>query len=170
MDIQEIYPDYTYPSLGSPLTTEGRAQELNDLRMIRAAALYTERGNPDALQVETLRFLQKSVDVAYAEGVRRYNNGVLKPRLSQNEAIGNFVDQQVRRNLQIHFNTYRLNWGRGQNVTINNRDYDRSASDVTYRIPDARVGRVSFDWTLMRKLRASPQIQGFSLPTRGRMR
>ena len=160
-DIQEIYPDYTYPSLGSPLTTEGRAQELNDLRMIRAAALYTERGSPDALQVETLRFLQKSVDVAYAEGVRRYNDGELYPRLSRNEAIGNFIDRQVRRNLQIHFNAYRLNWGGGRDITINNRDYDRSASDVTYRIPDARVGRVSFDWTLTRKLRVSPQIRGF---------
>lgn len=162
-DIRAIDPGFTYDSLEPklPVTLEGRLGQLNDLRMIRAATMYRIRNDPGALQVETLRFLQKSVDDAYSDGAHLFNTGQLQPRLSRNEAIGNYMDSHVRKRLQQQYNRYRIDWGRGNNITINNRDYDSSASDAAYRIPDARIGRISFDWTLTRKLRESPQIRGF---------
>jgi hypothetical protein len=44
---------------------------------------------------------------------------------------------------------------------INNRDYETSENDSSYRIPDARLGDVAFDWTRSPKTISSPQVRGF---------
>jgi hypothetical protein len=143
------------------LSWQGRANLLNSLRMQRAAAFYKMRGDVGPLQVETLRFLQDAIDRAYAEGVEKYDAGRLQPRLSRQEAIGNYVDVEVREELQALFNRHNISYGPRQNITINSRDYDSASSPRTFRIPDARVGDISFDWTLTLKTIASGQIRGF---------
>ncbi|HEX4183995.1 MAG TPA: hypothetical protein VHY34_12130 [Caulobacteraceae bacterium] len=108
-----------------------------------------------------MRFLQNAVDRAYEEGVTKYNTGRLKTRLSREEAIGNEVDAVVRRELRELFIEYQIRYGAGENIRINNRDYSTSEDGNSYKIPDARVGNASFDWTLTLKTISSAQIRGF---------
>jgi hypothetical protein len=134
---------------------------IDSLRMERAVAFYKIRGDAGPLQVETLRFLQMAVDRAYEDGVREYDAGRIKPYLSRGEAIGNYMDPRVRSELRDLFNRYDIPYGPGRNITINNRDYDTSGPEKTYTVPDARVGDVSFDWTLTLKTIATEQVRGF---------
>jgi hypothetical protein len=67
----------------------------------------------------------------------------------------------VRLGLRELFNGYRIQYGRGADITINNRDDDTSGDDSNFTVPDARIGKVSFDWTLTLKTIATPQIRGF---------
>jgi hypothetical protein len=120
---QELLP----PGGIAGLSWQGRINLINSLRMQRAATLYRFNGDTRLLQVETLRFLQDVVDDAYAEGVAKYNSGRLQPRLSREEAIGNYVDRIVRSKLGIYFNTYGVRFGPGGNIRINSRDYDTSS-------------------------------------------
>jgi hypothetical protein len=143
------------------LSWQGRNNLIDDLRMTWAATLYRMRGDIGPLQVETLRFLQKAVDEAYAEGVKKYDEGRLKMNLSRGEAIGNYVDRWVRGKLQSIYDDHRISYGIGKDITINNRDYDTSLSSNTYTIPDARLGDISFDWTLTAKSISNQQIRGF---------
>ena len=105
--------------------------------------------------------MQNAVDDAYEEAVSEADAGRLQPRLSRAEAIGNRVDSEVRQNLKNIFDTYGIPYGPSEDVTVNNRDYETSESGQSYRIPDARLGDVSFDWTLSPKTISSPQIRGF---------
>jgi len=100
-----------------------------------------------------------AVDEAYEDAVRRSSSGNLPVRLSQQEAIGNLIDVRVRDDLRRFFRSNGIQFGPGQNVTVNNRD--PSSPSQTYRIPDARLGRVSFDWSLALKTISAPQIRGF---------
>ena len=126
------------------LTWQGRDNLINHLRMERAAAYYRVRGDVGSLQVETLRFLQDAVDAAYAEAVAAADAGRLQPRLSREEAIGNRIDFRVRADLKDMFDAYGIPYGPGADVTINNRDYETSENNRSYRIPDARIGDVVF--------------------------
>ncbi len=163
--IRTLDPDFEDEELSSDgiagLNWEDRNDLLDRLRMQLAASLYRHNGDDSLLQVETLRFLQRAVDDAYAEGVKEYNAGRLQPRLSRAEAIGNYIDTSVRSKLSMIFNMLKIPYGYGRNITVNNRDYDTSLPKNTYRIPDARVGSISFDWTLTFKTISSPQIRGF---------
>jgi hypothetical protein len=143
------------------LSWQGRSNLLNWLRMQRAATLYRFNGDVSLLQIETLRFLQKAVDDAYAEGAAKYSAGRLQPRLSREEAIGNYVDIAVRRDFRALLNVHNISYGPGGNVTINNRDYNTSSPQKTFRVPDARIGDISFDWTLSVKTILNQQIRGF---------
>ena len=143
------------------LTRQGRTNLINHLLMERAAAYYRVRGDVGFLQVETLRFLQNAVDAVYPEAVAAADAGRLQPRLSREEAIGNQVDFRVRQALRQLFDEYGIPYGPRANLTINNRDYETSETDILYRIPDARLGDVDFEWTLSRKTISSPQIRGF---------
>lgn len=134
---------------------------INTLRAQRAAALYNFRGETGPLQVETLRFVQARVDNAYSQAEALYKLGQLEPRLSRNEAIGNHVDLQVRRELRSFYNSLDVPSGSGLNVRVIGREYSTNGNDRTYRVPDARVGNVLFDWTLARKQPADAQIRGF---------
>ena len=159
--VKQIDPEFQYERLGSPTTLEGQINEIRTLRMHRAAARYNKLGDDKPLQVEVLRQIQDSVDRAYDEGVELFDAGRLKPRLSRNEAIGNYVDRTVRRDMRRLFDRYGIRHGSGQPVRVVGREYDTSGSDRTFRIPDARVGRIAYDSTLERKLPSKLQIRGF---------
>jgi hypothetical protein len=165
-DIGQVDPTFVDDELLPPggvagLSWRGRANLINHLLMERAAAYYRVRGDVGFLQVETLRFLQNAVDAAYEGAVAAADAGRLQPRLSREEAIGNRVDFIVRADLRQLFDEYGIPYGPRANLTINNRDYETSESDNLYRIPDARLGDVDFEWTLSQKTISSPQIRGF---------
>jgi hypothetical protein len=164
--IKTVKPDFEPDELLPPggiagLSWQGRAHLIDDLRMQRAAAFYNVRGEVGPLQVETLRFLQSVVDNAYEEGVAKFNAGRLQPRLSREEAIGNYIDIRTRYEIRSLFNRYKIEYGRNSNITINNRIYNTSGPSPVYRIPDASVGDVAFEWTLTPKNVSTPQVRGF---------
>ena len=143
------------------LSWQGRENLINDLRMQRALPLYRLRGDIGPLQVEILRFIQSAVNNAYEEGDNLFKTGRLLPRLSREEAIGNYIDRQVRIRLRFLFNNYSAQYEKSGIITINNRDYDTSGPIPAYRAPDAKVGNAIFDWTLTAKTASTAQIRGF---------
>jgi len=143
------------------LTRQGRTNLINHLRMERAAAYYRMRGEVGPLQVETLRFLQDAVDAAYAEAVAAADAGRLRPQLSRAQAIGTRMDSIVRDKLGDMFFSYDISYGPGEDVIINNRDYETLGSRRNYRLPDVRIWDVSFDWTLFPKTISTAQVRGF---------
>lgn len=161
MQIRVADPAYRFQSLGVPTTLEGRVNQIRELRIDRAVAFHVMKQEDRPLQVETLRFLQERVDAAYEEALIRAANGQLKTRLSPNEAIGNFVDFNVRMQLKRFYDQNGVPTARGKTVQINRRAYDTSADNPSYRVPDARVGDLAIDVTLARKTFASPQVGGF---------
>jgi hypothetical protein len=165
-DIKRVDPSFTNDELLPPdgiagLTWQARDNLINNLRMERAAAYYRILGDAGPLQVETLRFLQNAVDAAYEAAVSAADAGRLQPRLSREEAIGNWIDAEVRQDLKSQLNSYRIPFGPDEDITVNNRDYETSENDSRYRIPDARLEDVAFDWTLSPKTIIVPQIRGF---------
>lgn len=54
-------------------------------------------------RLETLRFVQQRVDNAYDDGVALLKAGRLIPRLSNQEAVGNYVNREVRRDLRVRY-------------------------------------------------------------------
>ena len=134
---------------------------LNGLRLDRASAMYRMSGDTRPLQVETLRFLQASVDRAYSKGLRLLQQGHLTPRLSPEEALGNFIDREARGDLRKMLNQYRISTGPNQRVKVIGREYDTSGSDRTYKIPDARIDLLAIDVTLTKKTLSTPQVRGF---------
>jgi hypothetical protein len=165
-DIKRVDPSFVDDELLPPggiagLTWQGRANLINSLRMQRAAAYYRMRGEVGPLQVETLRFLREAVDAAYEEAVREADAGRLRPRLSREEAIGDWMDPRVRRALRQMFDDYQIPYGPRADVIINNRDYETSENGQSYRLPDVRIRDVSFDWTLVPKTISTQQIRGF---------
>lgn len=159
-EIQSIDPDYRFETLGPAGTLEGRVNEIMKLRWDRAAAIYKTKGDTRPLQTEALRFIQARVDAAYEEGAALYEAGDLKPRLSRNEAIGNYVDREVRNALRTRFQLSGIDHSPGQPVRVVGRQYDTSGSRPTYVVPDARVGLGDIDWTLEPKTLAKKQIRG----------
>jgi len=159
--IKTVDPSYVFQSFGLPDTLEGQMNQINDLRLDRAAAFYRLRGETAPLQVETLRFVQNSTDRAYDVGVRKYERGELDVHLSREEAIGNFVDRQVRKDVRELYGRLGVSTARDQQVRVNGREYDTSGTDSTYRTPDARVGKVAYDWRLTRKTASIAQVRGY---------
>ncbi len=163
--IRRVDPSYRPPDLaepgGFPTSIPGRNNYLAVLRADLAAAIYRRTGDVGPLQVETLRFMQSRVDDAYARAQREYDAGRLAPRLSREEAIGNYIDGAVRREMRSFYGGRRINWSSDANIGIQRREYDSSGTDLTYRIPDVRVGNVAFDATLVRKTPGRAQIRGF---------
>jgi hypothetical protein len=106
-----------------------------------------------------VRFVQGRVDAAYDVGVRLYEMGKLPPRLSKNEAIGNFIDWQVRYELKGVYRSKGISIERGQSVQINRRAHN--SAEGSYRVPDSRVGRLAIDVSMTAKTPGSAQIQGF---------
>jgi hypothetical protein len=165
-DIKQVAPSFANDELLPPdgiagLTWQGRNNLINNLLMARAAAYYRVRGDVGPLQVETLRFLQDAVDAAYEEAVAAADAGRLQPRLSREEAIGNWMDREVRKGLKSLLSNYDIPFGPTTGVIINNRDYETKENARNYRLPDARIGDVSFDWTLFPKTITTQQVRGF---------
>jgi hypothetical protein len=133
-EIKQIDPSFVDQELLPPdgiagLTWQGRTNLINNLRMQRAVAYYRVLGDVGPLQVETLRFLQDAVDSAYVQAVAEADAGRLQPRLSRAGAIGNWVDFQVRLDLKNMLYSFGIAYGPGEDLTINNRDYETSEND-----------------------------------------
>lgn len=159
--IKALDPNYHFYSLGFPETLQGQINQLNDLRFERAAAFFRVKSELRPLQVETLRFVQAQVDKAYTRGTRLLLAGRLKVRLSEQEALGNYIDREVRRRLRRQYNQYGVESAGKGPVRVNRRENNSSGSELTYRRPDARVGNVAFDVTLAAKTGRTPQVRGF---------
>ncbi|MBB4839633.1 hypothetical protein HNP52_002702 [Sphingomonas kyeonggiensis] len=157
--IKSIDPTYQYASLGPPSTFEGQMRQLNDLRFRRAEAHMRVKGDLRPLQVETLRFLQDATNRAYENGLKLQRAGRLEPRLSPNEALGNYIDRAVRSELRERYGALGIASSGNGLVRVNRRE--NNTSERTYRIPDARVGSVAFDVTLTNKTILTAQIRGF---------
>ena len=160
-EIQSLDPTFRLDTLepdGFPSTSDGQTNLINNLRLKRAKAYY-DKGELGPLQVETLRFYQRSVDDAYELGLKELKAKRLPARLSEREALGSFVDSQVRRKLREFYKQLGISTGKGQLVRVNRRAYH--VSEGTYSLPDARVGRVAFDVTLTEKSLATPQVRNF---------
>ena len=159
--IKAIEPGYRYDSLGFPQTLQGQATQLSHLRWTRATAFLRVKGELRPLQVETLRFIQERADRAYDEGVVLLRAGKLNIRLSPQEALGNYIDQRVRQDLRALYRLHGTDTAGKGLVRVNRRENDSSGDELTYRLPDARVGNVAFDVTLTRKCLTTPQVRGF---------
>jgi hypothetical protein len=162
-DFKQLDPSFAdeelLPSEGiAGLDWKGRNNLTIGLRVRLAAEYYRLSGDIEPLQLETLRYLQNDVDVAYDDAVVLFNTGKLKQYLSEEEAIGNYIDPKVRDDLKRTFSYYKIPFGPRSAITINNRDY---ISPTEYRVPDARIGDVSFDWTLTEKTMRTPQISDY---------
>jgi len=131
--IRVANPEYQFQSLGMPSTMAGRINQIRELRIDRAVAFHTMKQEDRPLQVETLRFLQERVDIAYEDALRRAEEGTLKTRLSTNEAIGNYVDQHVRMQLKRFYDQHGVPTARGRSVQVNRRAYDTSADNPRFR-------------------------------------
>jgi hypothetical protein len=158
---QAIDPNYRFESLGPSVTLQGQINQLNGLRFDRAEAFMRVKGELRPLQVESLRFIQGRVDRAYDSGLKLLRAGKLKVRLSEQEALGNYIDAQVRAELRERYNIARIDWAGEGPVRVNRREHYSSASELTFRIPDARFGKVIFDMTLTLKTLRTPQVRDF---------
>jgi hypothetical protein len=135
--------------------------KFDDLRIQRAAVVARVKGDYGPLQVETLHFVQQRVDNAYDDGVALLKAGRLIPRLSNQEAVGNYVDREVRRDLRVRYSQLGIDPSGKGPVRVNRREYDSLGTNLTYRRPDARVNDVAFDVSLTQKTLGTPQIRGF---------
>ncbi|KTT75397.1 hypothetical protein NS334_03605 [Sphingomonas endophytica] len=158
--IMALDPNWKFQSLSFPTTWEGQKNQLNDLRLQRAATYVRVKGELGPMQVETMRMIQDMADRAYARAVRLDEIGKLRGRLSREEAIGTYVDNAVRTDLRMVYRRYAVK-GIGSDIRVNRREYDTSNAERTYRRPDARVGNIAYDVTLSRKTMKNPQIRGF---------
>jgi hypothetical protein len=105
--------------------------------------------------------MQRATNSAYVKAVQRYNAGELKFQLSPEVAIGNDMDSTVRLGLREFYNGLGLSMDSGSAVRVNRRAYDSSRDDVSYRLPDARVGNLAFEVSLTAKQISDRQIEGF---------
>jgi hypothetical protein len=159
--IKALDPTYRFESLGFPETLEGQVNQLNSLRFERAAAFMRQKAELGPMQVETLRFIQQAADRAYDRGLVRLRAGRLNVRLSNQEALGNYIDREVRMALRERYNLMGIEAaGRGP-IRVNRREDDTSGSELTYRRPDARVGNIAIDVTLTQKTLKTQQVRGF---------
>jgi len=133
--IQAIDPSYRYDSLGFPDTFDGQMREINDLRWDRAAAIY------NALEAAKI--------------------GELPPAPTERMAIGNYIDKAVKSDFRDVLQVRNLTAPTGQIVRVSSREYDSSGDDLSYSIPDARVGDTAFDMTLSPKGPTTPQVRRF---------
>ncbi len=160
-DIQTLNPKYLPFDFGPSQTLDGQLNALNNLRYDRAATYYRFRGDLRPLQVETLRFVQARTDFRYDEALRLLKAGRLPIRLSQQEALGNYIDRRVREDLRRRLNVAGIDWtGRGP-VRVNKRENDSSPSEQVFRRPDFRIDRVAYDVTLANKTLRDRQVRGF---------
>lgn len=157
--IRAIEPGYRYESFGFPQTLQGQLNQLNDLRWTRATALLRVKGELRPLEIETLKFIQARTDIAYLDGLKLLQAGRLPVGLSQNEALGNYIDRRVRKDLRKQYERYGIDAAGKGPIRVNRREGIRD--EGTFRLPDARVGRIAFDVTLTQKTLKTAQIRGF---------
>jgi hypothetical protein len=80
-------------------------------------------GDLRPLQVETMREMQGLTDRAYERAMRLYESGDLGGGLSKEQAVGRYVNNQVRRELRKRYKNYQVKMGTNE-VRVNRREYD----------------------------------------------
>jgi hypothetical protein len=164
-EIQALDPNYRPEQLerldNLRTSVEARVNYIDRLRLQRAAAIYRVRGNDRPLQVETLRILQLEVERAYDAGQIELSAGRLTIYLSEEEALGNYIDKRTRNRLRSTFRSVGIDWITSVDIRIQRREYDTTGTDLTYRIPDAAVGDIMFDATITQKQPNHAQIREF---------
>ena len=130
-------------------------------RAFPGTAPLAVRKNDRVRKVETRRFVQRRTDNAYEDGLSLLKAGRLSPRLSEQEALGNYIDRRVREELRERYARFGIDSAGKGPVRVNRREDDSSGTDTTYRRPDARVKDVAFDVTLTRKTLGTAQVRGF---------
>lgn len=166
--IKAILPQFHYDeivptdSFGNPTpSVQGLRMKVEDLRFHRAATFARVKQDYRSLQVETLRFAQQRTDEAYEAGMKLLAAGRLTPRLSPREALGNYIDRQVRERLRKHYDSFNIGSAGKGPVRVNRRENVTSEADQRYGIPDSRVQDVAFDVTLTKKTLAMQQVRRF---------
>jgi hypothetical protein len=86
--------------------------------------------------------------------------GKLPVRLSQQEALGNYIDKRVREDLRRKLNVVGIDWVGSGPVRVNKRENDTSPSEQAFRRPDFRVDKVAYDITLTLKTIKTTQLRG----------
>lgn len=74
-EIQAIDPNYRFDTFGTPATLQGQKNQIRQILLDRAGALYRIRGESAPLQAETFRALQAFTDAAFARGVALQQSG-----------------------------------------------------------------------------------------------
>lgn len=164
--IRKADPNYVYQVIGPPgslraMSWDARLGVINGLRADLAAAIYRIKGDIKPLQEVTFEFMQRTTNSAYDDGVKKYDAGGLDESLSQEVAIGKYVDGFVRQQLNQFYNGLGVSTGPESVIRVNRRAYDSSNSPATFRIPDARVGNLALDVSLEAKKPSKDQIQEF---------
>ncbi len=106
--IKALDPHWTFQSLGFPTTWEGQKNQLNDLRMQRAATFARVKRDLRPMQVETVRVMQNLTDQAYSKALKLYEAGAFRKHLSKGQAIGSYVDNWVRKNFRTTYEVYQV--------------------------------------------------------------
>ena len=123
--------------------------------------IFRVKGDAGPPQLETLRFVQRRADGAYKRGLVLIKAGRLPLRLSDREALGNYVGKEVRRDLRERYNHVGIGAAGKGPVRVSRRENNSSGADLTYRRPHARVADVAFEVTLTQKTLQTPQVRGF---------
>ncbi|WP_277982156.1 hypothetical protein [Sphingomonas phyllosphaerae] len=158
-DIHQLDPTYVFQSFQFPYSEDGQRRLIDGLRFDRAVLTMRVKGDLEPLQLETYRFAQGATNDAYQEGLRRLKLTMLPIRLSEREALGNFVDQRVREQLRQRFFLAGVDCSGAGPVRLNRNE--AVGENGRFRRPDIRVGDVAFDVSLSAKTRGQAQIRGF---------
>lgn len=122
-----------------PRTIDGRQIYIDWLRAERAAARMQATGRVEDFQIETLRFLQRQVDRAYAESVAKFEKGELSG-LNPNQAIGTDMDGAVRQGMRDFFENLLV--VENDDIAINRAAH---IARRLFRRPDVRIGDIFFE-------------------------
>ncbi|MBB3347631.1 hypothetical protein [Sphingomonas sp. BK069] len=158
-DIKALDPNFVYQSFQFPSTEAGQRRLIDDLRFNRAVVMMRVKGDLGPLRVEAVRTMQQIADDAYVDGSARLAASALPVRLHEREALGNFIDQEVRRGLRRRFNAAGVVTSGGAQIAVNRREYLSEGSG--FRIPDLRIGDVFFDVSLSEKRMSDSQVRQF---------
>lgn len=159
-DIRTLVPGFRYEK-EFPATFREQMEYLNDLRWIRAMHYLRIKGDVRPLQIETIRFMQESADRAYDQALAMLKAKGLKIRLSDREALGNYIDRAVRVRLRKKLEAYEIKEPMNGPVRVNRREDSSASGEATSRRPDARVGNLALDVTLTEKSLKTSQVRGF---------
>src|SRR3546814_4328659 len=92
---------------------------------------------------------------------RSTRTDALFPYTTLFRSLGNFIDRRVRSDLRRRYHKYGIDAAGKGPVRVNRRENDSSGSELSFRLPDIRVGNNAYDVTLTQKPLRTPQVRGF---------
>ncbi|MGK6322453.1 hypothetical protein ACMGDM_05150 [Sphingomonas sp. DT-51] len=158
-DIKALDPNFVYQSFQFPSTEAGQRRLIDDLRFNRAVVMMRVKGDLGPLRVEAVRTMQQIADEAHDDGTARLAASALQIRLHKREALGNFIDREVRNGLRDKFHLAGVITSADREIAVNRREYLHDGSG--YRLPDLRIGNVFFDVSIAEKTMGGDQVKEF---------